>query len=126
MSSVRTGLRSTIFDHGLGRNLSLTLGKMKRQKNLKFKRMISKVKCNFSRRGCGGRCKVEVDVWDVKDNHLRLALFRMQHHIGLISHTQETINMRALGSILSFILSRLCVSSPLLGKDMIKTFHPLA
>lgn len=88
--------------------------------------MISKVKCNFSRRGCGGRCKVEVDIWDVKDNHLRLALFWMQHRIGLISHTQETINMRALVSILSFILSRLCVSSPLLGMDMIKTFHLLA
>lgn len=61
--------------------------------------MISKVKCNFSRQGCGGRCKVEVDIWDVKDKHLRLALFWRQHHIDLISHTQETINMRALVSI---------------------------
>lgn len=88
--------------------------------------MISKVKCNFSRRGCGGRCKVEVDIWDVKDKHQRLALFWVQHHIDLTSHTQETINMRALVSILSFIPSHPCVSSPLLGMDMIKTFHLLA
>lgn len=88
--------------------------------------MIPKVKCNFSRQGCGAGCKVEVDIWDVKDKHLRLALFWMQHHIGLISHTQETINMHALVNILSFILSCLCVSSPLLGMDMIKTSHILA
>lgn len=69
---------------------------------------------------------MEVDIWDVKDKHVRLALFWRQRHTDLISHTQETINMRALVSILSFIPSRPCVSSPLLGMDMIKTFHLLA
>lgn len=109
------------LDHGLGWNLSLTLGKTKRQKYLNFKKMITKVKCNYSRQGCWGGVK-----WKLTSGMWRLALFWMQHHIGLISHTQETINMHALVSILSFILSCLCGSSPLLGMDMIKTFHLLA